>query len=369
MGPKRYPGDCDSQGITQAMHGFTAVAVAQGVENQLLGAIHVDRQPEGRGSGEATESPSTQASSGSSMTRSTATSSVWLMRAAARGDASWKPPWRASRTISCAARNDSALASSRPPGDLFLQTAGQRELRRRSQLGRQRVARGQQGVEPRAMIGVELLVRRRETIDELTGGAGHELIGGVWQRGVEPELVRPDPFGQQAQHRRHAGSRAHRLGDLLEELLVAAGVRRSRRAEHLEATHVDGGVDVLGAPPRAPVREHQAAAAADERTALDQCTFVVDDFEGPDGRGRVLTLEHVHEREVGDDPLGIDARRLDVPVPDRPPIAFLRVVALGLGEHVEEVIDRRVLADLVEEVDQAGGVAQHLQGLDARRGR
>ena len=129
---------------------------------------------------------------------------------------------------------------------------------------------------------------------------------------------------------------------------------------------MDHRIHVVGPAARAAVLQRDPTARADQRTALDQRAVVGQDGERPDRGCRTFPFEHAHEGQVSHDPFGVDSGRHDVASPHLATVTLLGIVAPRLRERVEELTGRRRLADLLEEVDQPAGVAQHLHGLDAR---
>ena len=131
---------------------------------------------------------------------------------------------------------------------------------------------------------------------------------------------------------------------------------------------MDRGVDVDGAPSGPAVDERDLPGDAARAAPVGHASLAVLHVERGERARRIAIFEQRDEREVGDDPVGIDASRLDVAVPDGAAVAFGGDVAARPAEHVEEPsVDG--LADLVEQVDGARRVAQDLHRLDARRGR
>ena len=78
-----------------------------------------------------------------------------------------------------------------------------------------------------------------------------------------------------------------------------------------------------------------------------------------------VAVEQLDQGDVPGDPPGVRPGGLDVALPQRPAVALAGTVRLRLRQHLQEPLDRRRLAQLVEQVEAAGRVAQDLQGLDA----
>ena len=184
-------------------------------------------------------------------------------------------------------------------------------------------------------------------------------------RPLEAELGGTEPLVQEAQQLGEAQALLEGDEDLADVVLVVRVVGGADRAEHLEGVDEHGGVGKRVHALRPAVTKSDDARGHRQRPPVRAAVVVLDDVPRAQAVGRAILLEQADEGEVRGRPFGVHPGGHHVAAPDVEPVALARLVALGLGQRGEERVGRRALAELVEKIEGAGGVAQALHGLEA----